>query len=78
MTITIPPVEIEVCERTGDWWFDYQNGDRQMMPEFHAQIKGQPDIWACGRNVNEAIGNLVRCHEEKFTVFASDLGRLAR
>lgn len=59
------PIEIEVCERAMDYWID-SNGQRQ--PKYHAQIKDEPGFWACGRSVDDAIGDLVRCHPERFGI----------
>jgi hypothetical protein len=36
--------------------------------DFHAQIAGHPEIWAAGRNPQEAIGDLVKYHSEKFGI----------
>jgi hypothetical protein len=46
-------MEIEVTKRSND---------------FHACIKGHPEIWAAGRNPQEAIGDLVKYHSEKFSI----------
>lgn len=34
--------------------------------DFHAGIEGKPEIWGCGANPLEAIGDLVRAHPEVF------------
>ena len=59
-------VEIEVCERLMDYWIDYTNGRR--MPKYHAQIKGEPGVWACGRTRAEAVGDLIVHHLERFGI----------
>lgn len=33
-----------------------------------AHIRGQPTIWGDGRNKDEAVGDLIRSHPEKFGV----------
>lgn len=40
-------LEIDVTKRSDD---------------YHACITGKPEIWGCGRNVDEAIGDLIRSH----------------
>ena len=67
--------EIEVCERLADYWID-ESGEK--MPKFHAQIKGEAGVWACGRSIDDAIGNLVRYAPERFSVDLSYLGKLHR
>lgn len=47
------PIVIEVMERLHD---------------YHACIKGRPGVWAAGRNMDEAIGDLIRHHSEKFNI----------
>jgi hypothetical protein len=32
--------------------------------DVHAQVEGRPEIWGCGANRNEAIGNLISAHQE--------------
>lgn len=78
------PVEIEVCERLMDYCHVTVADERgravqERRPKYHAQIKDQPGYWACGQDRDEAIGNLVRCHPEKFGVKITYLeGKLAR
>lgn len=36
--------------------------------DYHACIKGHPQIWGCGRNESEAIWDLVRSYESEFGV----------
>ena len=76
VNVIIPPIEIEVSERLGDYWIDYQNGGVQR-PKYHVQPKGGGP-WACGRTRDEAIGQLVRYNPELFNVTISELGRLPR
>lgn len=54
------PVVIELRQRTAD---------------IHAQIKGKPGYWGCGRNSYEAIGSLVMAHVEMFGIEIADLRR---
>ena len=68
-------IEIEISERLGDWWIDADGIER---PKLHAQIKGQPGIWACGRTSDEAIGDLVRSHPKQFNVSIDYLGKQPR
>lgn len=49
----LTPIVIEVTKRSGD---------------YHACIQGHPGIWAAGRNLDEAIGDLIRHHAAKFNV----------
>ena len=66
---------IEVCERLMDYWIDHK-GQRQ--PKYHAQVAGDKGKWACGQGIDEAIGNLVRCHPESFGVTVEYLPKQAR
>lgn len=75
--LTVTPVEIEVCERLMDAWYDYDDGGKRR-PKYHAQIKDQPGRWACGKTPDEAIGNLVTRHPELFGLTIATLGKLAR
>lgn len=34
--------------------------------DYHAQIDKQPGVWGCGATPDEAVGNLVRSHSERF------------
>ena len=63
--------DIEVCERTMDHTF---NGK----PKFHAQIKGKPGFWACGVTIDDAIGNLIRYHQDTFHIYVEYLGKQSR
>lgn len=47
------PIVIEVTKRSAD---------------YHACIKGRPGVWAAGRNMDEAIGDLIRHHSEQFGI----------
>lgn len=58
-----PRVEIEASERAADYWIDSGGARRK---KFHAQVKGSPGYWDCGRSVAEAVGNLVLSHPEQF------------
>lgn len=67
--------EIELCERSMDYWIDH-NGQRQ--PKYHVQVKDQPNVWACGRSSEEAVGDLIQSHPEQFGVRVIRLGKLPR
>jgi hypothetical protein len=43
-------IEIEIRARSSD---------------YHAQIKGHPELWGCGKNPDEAVGSMVRNHSER-------------
>lgn len=36
--------------------------------DYHACLKEDAAIWACGKTENEAIGNLIRFHPQKFDI----------
>jgi hypothetical protein len=36
--------------------------------DYHACIKGHPEIWGCGRDKDEAVGDLIRSHESEFGI----------
>lgn len=36
--------------------------------DYHACPEGEPTCWAAGKTPDDAIGNLVRCHPERFNV----------
>jgi hypothetical protein len=70
------PLSIETCERFADSWIDHEGKRR---PKYHAQIKGKPGCWGCGKTTDEAIGSLVRSHPEYFGLSEiSDLGAQPR
>jgi hypothetical protein len=76
-------IEIEVCERLMDHRIvpvivEDRVTHLRSAPKYHAQIKGQPGVWACGISWDDAIGNLVRYHPEEFGVTITDLGKQAR
>jgi hypothetical protein len=66
---------IEISERMMDYWIDASGVHR---PKFHAQIKGEPGLWACGRTPDHAIGDLVRSHPEHFGIKIKNIGKQAR
>lgn len=68
-------VEIEISERLNDWWID---ADGKEQPKYHAQIKGEPGMWACGRSPTAAIGDLVNSHPKIFGINVTYLGKQAR
>lgn len=77
-------VEIEVCERLMDHHYVTvadENGQAKSeeRPKYHAQIQGEPGLWSCGVSPDDAIGNLVRTHPEKFGIKLTFLkGKLPR
>lgn len=36
--------------------------------DYHACIDGHQEIWGCGRDQNAAVGDLVRAHQEFFSI----------
>lgn len=36
--------------------------------DYHACIRGHPEIWGCGRDESEAIGDVIRSHESEFGI----------
>lgn len=49
--------------------------------DYHACPEGEPGCWAAGKTIDDAIGNLVRCHPERFNVqivWPTPLDRLQR
>ncbi|HRZ29353.1 MAG TPA: hypothetical protein P5052_00950 [Candidatus Paceibacterota bacterium] len=36
--------------------------------DYHACLVEQPDIWGCGRSIDEAIGDLIRNHQDTFDI----------
>jgi hypothetical protein len=55
-------IEIEITKRPDD---------------YKANIKGHPEIWGCGRSIDEAIGDLIRSHTTGCGVklhYMNDLG----
>jgi len=77
-------IEIEVCERLLDNHLVPvcdQTGNIthwKKAPKYHAQIKGKPGLWACGKSADEAVGNLIATHSEKFGIRIQTLGKLPR
>lgn len=66
-------IEIEICERAGDWCLvpEFRNSKfigMKEAPKYHAQIKGEPGYWSAGRSIDEAIGDLIKTHPERFKV----------
>lgn len=77
------PIIIELCERTMDRHYATvadANGQavQEPRPNYHAQVQGQPGIWAAGRTPQEALGDLVRCHPEVFGVQFVEVGKRPR
>jgi hypothetical protein len=81
-------MKIEVCERMADFRLVPQRDEQGRIvvqrgivphvhgPKYHAQI--EPGLWACGDTADDAIGNLIRTHPEKFGVTIEFLGKLPR
>jgi hypothetical protein len=40
--------------------------------DYHACIEGSPQCWGCGKTANEAVGDLVRTHGDKFNLEIKD------
>jgi hypothetical protein len=36
--------------------------------DYHAQIKGEPGLWAAGRSPRCAVGDLIMSHKEYFGI----------
>jgi len=36
--------------------------------DYHACLENHPGIWGCGRNIYEAIGNVIMNHPERFNL----------
>jgi len=53
MMVTKHYLEIVVTKRTDD---------------YHACIRDHPEIWGCGKDYNEAIGDLIRSHKGEFGI----------
>ena len=76
-------VKIEVCERSADYWLEpkFENGvciGFKQRPKYHVQIKDRPELWACGKSIDDAIGNLIRTHSKHFSVHIDFLGKQSR
>jgi hypothetical protein len=77
-------VEIEVCQRLMDRRHVPEIRDGKVVgmreePKYHAQIKGEPGIWAAGDSPDDAIGDLIAHHPERFGIKVTYLeGKHAR
>jgi predicted RNase H-like HicB family nuclease len=40
----------------------------QRLSDFHVCVEGKEGVWAAGKTADEAIGNLIRFHQEHFDV----------
>jgi hypothetical protein len=70
---------LEICERLMDYHIEYTSEGSVKAPKYHAQFKGKPGYWGCGRTRAEAVGNLVMSHPALFGVVLSFLeGKLPR
>jgi len=36
--------------------------------DYHACLENHPGIWGCGRNIYEAIGNVIMNHPDRFNL----------
>lgn len=36
--------------------------------DYHACLSGHPEIWGCGKNESEAIGDLIRSHTQRLNI----------
>ena len=36
--------------------------------DYHACLEGNPEIWGCGANTYEALGNLTLAHQDRLRV----------
>ena len=36
--------------------------------DFHACVENQTEVWGCGKNVDEALGGLIRAHQDIFKI----------
>jgi hypothetical protein len=36
--------------------------------DYHACLEGHPEIWAAGKTIYEAVGDLILHHGEKFNI----------
>lgn len=77
-------VRIEVCERLRDYIKrpvyneKTERYELRQFPRYHAQVAGK-SVWSAGDTIDDAIGNLVRCHPKKFDIQIITLkGRQAR
>ena len=69
------PITVEISERLLDYWVDDEG---QRRPKYHAQIKNESGYWACGCSPQEAIGDLIMSHPERFDVTIANIGEAAR
>lgn len=54
---------IELSIRLLDHWYDDHNQRRN---KWHACLKGQLGIWACGLDPEDAINDLISAHDNLF------------
>lgn len=81
---------IEVCERLRDFCLvPKRDGDgriivshgaveMEQVPKYCARIAGRTGVWADGTTRDEAVGNLIRTHPEKFGIKLNFLEKQAR
>lgn len=36
--------------------------------DYHASLKGHPEIYGCGKSYKEAVGSLILAHRDKFNI----------
>jgi len=43
--------------------------------DYHACLENRPGIWGCGRNICEAIGDVIMNHPERFNLNIVEEGK---
>jgi hypothetical protein len=41
---------------------------RKRSEDYHVQLEGHPEVWACGKTIDEALGNWLRTHKDRLKV----------
>ena len=42
--------------------------EKRLFGDYRARVEGRPDIWGTGKDIDEAIGGLIRSHKEFFGI----------
>ncbi len=42
--------------------------EKRLAGDCRARVEGRPDIWGIGKDIDEAIGGLIRSHKEFFGI----------
>ena len=42
--------------------------EKRLYGDYRARIEGRSDIWGIGKDIDEAIGGLIRSHKEFFGI----------